>query len=153
MIPHAEEKMEMMGFTADATTRMIVIHAGLFDKKIEDSLSYLRFLAYDGDLSLFRDNESLWELKNGKRVMHGRGIVPISLENERTVFAMLLELIKLAMTNYTCPPSDDYKLLQDPKLTFNQRNIVLIRLEEKETLSYWMQLSTAITNILGMTFE
>jgi len=134
-------------------SNLILLHKEQFDERIEDALSYLRFLAYDGDLSLFRDNKSLWELKDGKQVMHGRGIVPFSLVNEQIAFQLLYALCESSLSKFTCSAEEDRILLQDPKLTFNQRNIIICRLEEKEILRYWMQVCSAVVNILNMPIQ
>jgi hypothetical protein len=62
-------------------------------------------------------------------------------------------MCQAAASKFTCSPDEDRKLLADPNLSFNKRNIITCRLEEKNTLAFFMQFSRAVTSLLNMPID
>jgi hypothetical protein len=76
MDPLMSKKIEMAKCKGQGFTLYQDFEKGM---EISNLLSFLRFVAFDGDLSLFDDNEVCWEVKDGVKVLHGRSIPPLSI--------------------------------------------------------------------------
>lgn len=59
----------------------------------------------------------------------------------------------MALEKYPNTLEQDYELLKDETLTFNQRNCVLFRSGEKEILHFLIEFSDYVTQLLAMTFK
>lgn len=59
----------------------------------------------------------------------------------------------MALEKYPNTLEQDYELLKDETLTFNQRNCVLFRSGEKEILHFLIEFSDYVVQLLAMTFK
>lgn len=69
------------------------------------------------------------------------------------MFATIKQLCQVALEKYPNSLEQDYELLKDESLTFNQRNCVLFRSGEKEILHFLIEFSDYVTQLLAMTFK
>lgn len=120
------------------------------DDEIGKMLSFLRFVGHPGDLSLFKANETFWEVRDGIKIMHGKMIPPISICNEKVVFRILQMICSQYASRFTCSPDEDRKMLLDSNLSFNKCNILTCRLEEKLVLNFFIQFCSVATGILSI---
>lgn len=124
------------------------------DEQVAQRLfSQLRFLAYDGDLAFFSENEDLWgeSEADGADVFVCESIKPISLSNEKSAITMLQLNIQMYASKFPNGPDEDKALLADPsKLSFNKLNIIRTRLDEKELCMWYIQFCSFVLQLLEL---
>ena len=75
------------------------------------------------------------------------------MANEKKVFIAIKQMCQGALDKYPHTLEQDYELLKDESLTFNQRNCVLFRSGEKEILHFLIEFSDYVQTLLSMTFK
>ena len=123
-------------------------------------LSFLRFVEFEGNLDHFAFMADQWVKKNpdsdeedGEPVFKAEKIPGQSVANEKRIFALIKEMCEVALAKYPNTLEQDYEILKDQGLTFNQRNCVLFRSGEKEILHFLIEFSEYATQLLGMSFK
>jgi hypothetical protein len=95
-------------------------------------LAYHRFLAIDRfDTFLKYENKSKKLPVNATRL--------VTLEHEAHVLQSLQEFLRRCMSHYETTIEEDKRLLASLTLTFNQRNMVVLRMKEKQVSQYNIQ--------------
>ena len=106
-----------------------------------ECFSFLRFVhAKDSELLLLTSNEK-FDVKK---------IDPLSLRNEREVLADLALAAETSMSQFECSLEEDERLLSSNDLSSNVRNAILMRRGEKQVLTFYIGLASAVQPILDM---
>ena len=124
-------------------------------------VSFLRFVEFDGNLNIFHMMQDQWSKKGQdsddeegtELVFRADKIPPQSVANEKKVFDLLRQMCEVALAKYPNTLEQDYELLKDSSLSFNQRNCVLFRSGEKEILHFLIEFSEYAQQLLGMSFK
>ncbi len=100
-------------------------------------LGYLRFIVYDGDLNalcphLIPAVSSLATCTPEKRKIK---VPPLSIANETKMLEKLKVIGQACLSKYPDPYEEDLRLLEGSvPLTFNQRNCIRLRADDKKVL-------------------
>jgi hypothetical protein len=72
----------------------------------------------------------------------------ISLENERQTLQLLIDICTEQIKHYPTTVEEDEKMLEENDLTYNQRNCVIFRASEKNTLKILIEVAQRGIQIL-----
>ncbi|MDR3736659.1 MAG: SETD3 family histone-lysine N-methyltransferase [Acidobacteriaceae bacterium] len=98
-------------------------------------LGYLRLLEYSGDLTTIGTTYLVPPVKNPAVCPVSRRklrLPALSIENERKMLAKLKEVAGRCLAKFSESYTEDLKLLQNKALTYNERNCIVYRSEEKK---------------------
>jgi len=111
----------------------------------KECFSVLRFIQARGsELILLNSESSGFDVKK---------IEPISLHNELRVLETLHEEASILIKEFPTTIEEDNRLLQNKDLSFNMRNIILMRRGEKEVLQYYIDLYPYILSLTQMQWK
>ena len=77
-------------------------------------------------------------------------IGPISIENEKSVLQRLKRMSVEGLSKYPTTYEEDMQILQNPDLTFNNKNCVLMRSGEKAILLWFIEFVDTCTPMFDM---
>ena len=84
-----------------------------------------------------------------KEVFHELGMLPpFSSRNELRVMKALADLCRSRLDGYSSTLQGDLDRLDQANLTTNQRNTLLLKIEEKRVLLFVIEMSAAVSDIL-----
>eukprot|EP00742_Colponemidia_sp_Colp-10_P009493 GILJ01010354.1.p1 GENE.GILJ01010354.1~~GILJ01010354.1.p1 ORF type:complete len:607 (-),score=103.19 GILJ01010354.1:130-1950(-) len=140
------------------TQRQFNIPKDLSEKSVQELFAYLRFVTMvDPDIKQIPillqtcSEELTLENREGepvtKRVLRVGQIPPLSIRNEMMVLEFLKQKCIELLARYPHTLEEDMALLQNPDLTTNQRNCVLMRAGEKTILHFYINLSDVASNM------
>ena len=111
-------------------------------------------MPYIQQLSILRaayldEEEDPVKLDLGTEVFHELGMLPpFSSRNELRVMKALSELCRKRLDGYPSTLQGDLDQLEQGNLTPNQRNTLLLKIEEKRVLLFVIEMSAAVSDIL-----
>jgi len=105
-------------------------------KKNEKFLGYLRFIVYDGNLNnlLQYFDPAIGDLYTCRDIRRKLRMPEVSINNERKMLERLKDIAETYLSQYPQTYEEDLVLLKDENLTFNQRNCITFRAEEKNVI-------------------
>ena len=129
--PYSEEKKAFLG-TKDIN-KSFLIDIKLVNRKDNDFFSFLRFLVYNKT-----DFKNITTTK------------PFSLENEKQIFNKIKEIMMFYLNKYPTTHEYDINYLKVNKnnTDYNDYNCYVIRIEEKEILNFYLNMSIDILQLL-----
>ena len=112
------------------------------DKKCKETFGFLR-LAYaqNAEFMMIATDMKSDELE------------PLSIRNEVEVLSELKRTAEKCMSAFQTTIEEDEILLKDPKLTFNQRNCVIVRRGEKQVYRYYIELANFAIPLLEGSWD
>ena len=152
----------------ETTVTEFRLNGHMKEKVMENFLSWIRFVVYDGDLDelYVRVTGAYDEAKRaaeaeGKKKFGSIGeyVKPIDLHTEVRAWRKIHQIATEALAKYPTTLDEDKALLAkedaaapaDKTLTYNTRNCVLLRVGEKKILNYLLETATNIVEIAQMT--
>eukprot|EP00826_Nyctotherus_ovalis_P025624 TRINITY_DN1987_c0_g1_i5.p1 TRINITY_DN1987_c0_g1~~TRINITY_DN1987_c0_g1_i5.p1 ORF type:complete len:565 (+),score=157.58 TRINITY_DN1987_c0_g1_i5:256-1950(+) len=148
------EKCNMVGAYADAEIKTFKY----FDNyDIEDThnnkfFSYLRLIEYSGELQAFGKHliPSVVDVNACNFVRRKLRCPILSIENEKKALLKAKEVATEYLSKYPDSYEKDMELLNQKDLTFNQRNCIVLRSDEKKILMGIMELAELGLKLLNM---
>jgi hypothetical protein len=152
----------------ESTLTEFRVNGHMKEKVMDNFLSWIRFVVYDGDLDdlYVRVTAAYDEAKKaaaaeGKKKFGSIGdfVKPIDLHTEVRAWRKIHQIATEALAKYPTTLDEDKALLAkedeaapaDKTLTYNTRNCVLLRVGEKKILNYLLDTATNIVEIAQMT--
>jgi len=114
--------------------------------------SYLRFIEYEGDLSLFNNylTPPIVDPSTCDFVKRKLRCPILSLENERKVLVKMKQIAIECLKGYPDTYEKDMELLNNKDLTFNQRNCIILRAGEKKIFNDMIVLAELGIELIDM---
>ncbi len=139
--------MNFLGGLPQHALRDLQIPTSYHDKKTRDAFAFVRFVCADAtELLLITD---LYQPMHFKV----EDLEPLSLRNETHVLQMLQLTARGILANFDTSLEEDTTLLQDPTLTSNQRNCVVVRRGEKQVLQHYIDLADVCIPLLAQPWS
>ena len=118
------------------------LNINIYESQILELLSFLRFILFNGNLDdinkynfMKTNNNDLFENQNLSYFF----IPPINKELEIQVLQKLLYLCQIELSKYPTSMEQDKQLLKVNKnINFNEKNILLLLINEKSVLKYYI---------------
>ena len=115
-------------------------------------MGILRIINFEGDVSVLE--EIKYKVLKNQYAKHShirRSIPVISLENEKKSLEMLLSNVKERLSRFNDSyESDMEELKQNQNLSYNERNCMIIRSDEKRILLFYINLALVILPLFSM---
>ena len=116
--------------------RNFCLNNNFYESQIVELLSFLRFIIYDGDINKLYNELNLKENDNELNIFY---IPPINKELEIKVLKHLQFLCKQSLARYPTSFEQDQKMYNNNNgISFNLRNCLLLLMNEKTVLAYYM---------------
>ena len=147
----------------------------LEDRIMYEFFSWVRFVEFDENMAQMyefkgqaqmaargrRDeSEDSGDDEESNKAFNGKRLPPISIKNERKVLRRVKKMAEEIYQQYETTLEEDQEVLKkddeapaDQKLSFNQRNCVLMRSGEKEILTFLMRAADTLLPMLDMDFK
>jgi len=139
----------------NAFPRKCRLGCAVLNKHFYATMSYLRFVEYEGEkefLQRLRD-ECVKESTEAKPVyFKAKNIKPINKENEVKALKALKVLCKDALLEYPTTLSEDLELLKNNSFSFNERNAIIYRKEEKVIYKFYIEFTDKVIKWLKDVF-
>ncbi len=126
-------------------------------------ISFLRFVEFDENIALLYQIKGQWMSRRRphpedsddepSNVFMADDIPTISKQNERKVWQRIKQMCSTSLSLYPQTLEEDYELLKNPDLSFNERNCILFRSGEKEILVFLNEMADYVLNLLSMKFK
>ena len=113
------------------------------DTKFQKFMSYLRFVTFSGSSEEF---EAIFGNVHDVKKL---SVSPLSLESEKAVLSLLTELATSQIKKYPETLREDIEILKRSNLTYNEKNCILFRASEKQTLASFIELAEKGTRLLN----
>jgi len=109
-------------------------------KKDDKFFGYLRFIQYEGDLSLLCKYliPQISNVTTCKFTRRKLRMPSISIENEKIMLQKLNEIGKACLAKFPQSYEEDMNYLKDKSLGFNERNCIIYRSGEKKVYYYFI---------------
>jgi len=134
--------------------RSFNLNNNIAESQIAELLSFLRFALYDGDINVLYDKIRTDKNENENELELNICYTPaISKELEIKVLKYLHLLCKRALEKYTTTFEQDqnmYSNREKNNISFNLRNILLLLMDEKTVLAYYIYFSEYCIGLLKM---
>lgn len=138
--PMFEEKKKILQTEYEYTKKFRLKNV-ISESEFCEFLSFLRFLLFDGDISILYaaiSTDQDYEDEDDYEI-NFYDVAPISLESEVEVLQYFHYLCKDALRKYPTTYEEDRMLLKTKKnISFNMRNCLLVITGEKKVLEYYM---------------
>lgn len=151
-VPYYSEK-ELCIKNSYCCTKTFTISVNTFTNQVLDMFSFIRFIVFKGNMqelsSLINQGISqgqiqsvLLPINNNSYIQSFYSINPISVENEQDALIHLRELCINELKGYSTTIEQDMNMLSNDslKLSFNERNCIIIRLSEKKVLQFYIEM-------------
>jgi len=162
--PHHDVKKEVFLDGMESTVTEFRVNGHMKEKVMDNFLSWIRFVVYDGDLDdlYVRVTDAFEEAKKaaeaeGKKKWGSIGdyIKPIDLHTEIRAWRKIHQIATESLAKYPTTLEEDKALLAkesaatpaDRTLTYNTSNCVKLRVGEKKILHYLADTATALVTI------
>lgn len=162
--PHFEVKKEVFLDGVTSTDTEFRVNGHMKEKLMENFLSWMRFVVFDGDLDelYVRVTDAVDEAKRvaeaeGKKKWGSIGdyVRPVDLHTEVRAWRKIHQIATDALAKYPTSLEEDKALLvkedaleqAERSLTYNTRNCVLLRVGEKKILHYLLDTATNLVEI------
>jgi len=102
-------------------------------------LSHLRFIVYNGDLQFIGKylNPQVGNIKTCKSLKRKLTLPAVSIDNEVKMLTRLKKIAEECLKEYSESYEKDEKLLESgAKLSFNERNIIVLRMGDKKVVCF-----------------
>jgi len=151
-------KLKLLG---GSTSKTIRVCDDLSERNMMHFFSFLRFVQYEGDpMTLYKFQFAQNAKRNDEddddaNSFQGTNIPPISLSNEKSVLKRIMDQALIQLKKYPTTYEEDLKILenQKDKMSWNNRNCVLMRSGEKKILLYLIQLATLGLQLIDMPLK
>lgn len=137
--PLSNQKTNMLGFETIDYLKNFIFFEIYADHQHKNNklMSYVRLIVYKGDLNVLTPYLTP-AVVNAQTCPHLRrkfSCPPISVENEKATLAEVMKYAKTALAKYPDSYEGDVKILaENKKLTFNERNAIVLRCGEKKVM-------------------
>ena len=130
--PYIEEKMAFLG--NNKLNKSFIIDTNLSNKIVNNFFSFLRFIVY---------NNTDFKIINTTN--------PFSIDNEKQLFNKIKEIMSVYLNKYPTTYDYDLEYLKNNKnnMEFNDYNCYVVRIGEKEILSYYLNMANDILLFLN----
>ena len=135
------------GVLGDAPTFKLKAHRDFMSPIVQQSLSILRVILFN-DVS---DMDQLADRPN--QFVDTKHVTPFTKKHEIKVLLEMSRIIRKSLGEYPRTLSGDLAMLRSGEVTKNQRNILSITIEEKETLTKLIETNEAIISLLLLEKE
>lgn len=147
----------------------------LDDRIMYEFFSWCRFVEFDENMAQMYefkgqaqqaargrrdDSDDSADDEESNKAFNGKRLPPISIKNERKVLLRVKQMAEEIYQQYETTLEEDYEVLkkddeaaEDQKLSFNQRNCVLMRSGEKEILTFLVRAADSLVPMLDMDFK
>jgi len=147
-IPEADplyhNKLALLGRNTSGVSREFQVPANPRDSKFKEMISFARFaVANEKEMQRFPSSYSF--------VLED--IDAISIRNEIDALRMIKESAQKTLEAFETTVEEDARLLQDPTLTMNIRNCILMRKGEKEVALFFKMLAEQCQPLLNMSWN
>jgi len=166
--PHFDVKKEVFLDGMESTVTEFRVNGHMKEKVMENFLSWIRFVVFDGDLDelYVRVTDAYDEAKRvaqaeGKKKWGSIGdyVKPIDLHTEVRMWRKIHQIATEALAKYPTTLEEDKALLAkedtaaqgEKTLTYNTRNCVLLRVGEKKILNYLLETATNLVELAQMS--
>ena len=131
--PYIEEKMAFLG--SNQLNKSFVINTDLSNKIVNNFFSFLRFIVYNNT-----DFKSINTTN------------PFSIDNEKQLFNKIKEIMNFYLNKYPTTYDYDLEYLKNNKnnMEFNDYNCYVVRIGEKEILTYYLNMANDILLFLNL---
>ena len=75
----------------------------------------------------------------------------LDIETELRAWQLIQTLAESALAKFPTSLDQDLALLQDSSLTYNQRNCIKLRSQDKQILHFWINTASMIPDFAGLT--
>ena len=118
--------------------RYFNLNNNLYESQIIELLSFLRFILFDDDMNiLYKIIENNLNY-NKEQLLSFYYIPPLNKDLEILVLKHLHSLCRKSLNKYPSTFEEDLYLLKDKNISFNLRNCLLLLMDEKTVLSYYI---------------
>lgn len=162
--PHHDIKKEVFLDGMESTLTEFRVNGHMKEKVMENFLSWIRFVVFDGDLDelYVQVTDAFEEAKKaaqaeGKKKFGSIGdyVKPIDLHTEVRAWRKIHQIATEALSKYPTTLEEDKALLakedaaakEEKTLTYNTRNCVLLRVGEKKILHYLLETATNLVEL------
>ena len=127
--------------------RNFCLNNNFYESQIVELLSFLRFILYDGDINKLNNEYNLNENEIELNLFY---IPPINKELEIKVLKHLQLLCKQSLSKYPTSFEQDQKMYNNNNISFNLRNCLLLLMNEKTVLAYYMYFCEYCSDLLKL---
>ena len=134
------------------STKYYMLGLNLLDENVQNFFYNLRLIYYNNsDCYISNQAHQISRLINLKLKLKMNKNKPFSLENEKSVFEKVKELMTNYLKNYPTTLDSDIKYFEENKknMDFNQYNCYIIRIGEKEILNFYLNMANYILKLLN----
>ena len=152
--PDVIQKANMIGAYPDSEIKTFKYfeHYDMSEKHNNKFIGFLRFLEYRDDLNELKGYciPEILDVTTCDFVRRKLRVPMLSIENERGALKRLKAIAKKCLPGYPDSYDTDMELLKKTDLTFNERNIIIFRSDEKRIYTEMIELADLGLQILDM---